>query len=207
VSKEKFAALPNVYQAALRSAAALADDSVRAQYDAANPAALKRLVVGGAQLRLFSQEVLEVCFQTTNDLYAQLSLQNARFKAMADSYIAFRSDEYLWWQVAEYSFDNFMIRSSRLTRPPGLISASVETRLWIERRRHMPTVTGKRLEDDAGGLGRPGIRDCRCRRRGARLVGRPASSDGAEVTAARACLSRTTGFGTTATRVLRVTRN
>ncbi len=79
VSKEKFAALPNAYQAALRSAAALADDSVRAQYDAANPGALKRLVVGGAQLRLFSQEVLEVCFQTTNDLYAQLSLQNARF--------------------------------------------------------------------------------------------------------------------------------
>jgi hypothetical protein len=30
--------LPNAYQAALRSAAALADDSIRAQYDAANPA-------------------------------------------------------------------------------------------------------------------------------------------------------------------------
>ncbi len=116
VSKEKFAALPNAYQAALRSAAALADDSVRAQYDAANPAALKRLVVGGAQLQLFSQEVLEVCFETTNDLYAQLSLQNARFKTMADSYFAFRSDEYLWWQVAEYSFDNFMIRERRARR-------------------------------------------------------------------------------------------
>jgi TRAP-type mannitol/chloroaromatic compound transport system substrate-binding protein len=116
VSKEKFAALPKAYQAALRSAAALADDSVRAQYDAANPGALKRLVVGGAQLRLFSQEVLEVCFQTTNNLYAQLSLQNARFKAIADSYLAFRSDEYLWWQVAEYSFDNFMIRERRARR-------------------------------------------------------------------------------------------
>ena len=116
VSKEKFAALPNAHQAALRSAAALADDSVRAEYDAANPAALKRPVVGGAQLRLFSQEVLEVCFQTTNDLYAQLSLQNARFKAIADSYLAFRSDEYLWWQLAEYSFDNFMIRARRARR-------------------------------------------------------------------------------------------
>ena len=116
VSKERFAALPKAYQAALRSAAALADDSVRAQYDAANPGALKRLVVGGAQLRLFSQEVLEVCFQTTNDLYAQLSLQNARFKSIADSYLAFRSDEYLWWQVAEYSFDNFMIRERRARR-------------------------------------------------------------------------------------------
>jgi len=113
VAKEKFAALPKAYQTALRAAAALADDGVRAHYDAANPGALKRLVVGGAQLRLFPQEVLEVCYQATNDLYADLSRQNAKFKAMADSYLAFRSDEYLWWQVAEYSFDNFMIRQRR----------------------------------------------------------------------------------------------
>jgi hypothetical protein len=24
---------------------------------------------------------------------------------------SFRNDEYFWWQVAEYSFDTFMIRS------------------------------------------------------------------------------------------------
>jgi hypothetical protein len=24
---------------------------------------------------------------------------------------AFRNDEYLWWQVAEYGFDSFQIRS------------------------------------------------------------------------------------------------
>jgi TRAP-type mannitol/chloroaromatic compound transport system substrate-binding protein len=24
---------------------------------------------------------------------------------------AFRNEEYLWWQVAEYSYDTFMIRS------------------------------------------------------------------------------------------------
>jgi hypothetical protein len=24
---------------------------------------------------------------------------------------AFRNDEYLWWQVAEYTFDGFMIRT------------------------------------------------------------------------------------------------
>ena len=27
--------------------------------------------------------------------------------------MAFRNDEYLWWQVAEYTYDTFMIR----TRP------------------------------------------------------------------------------------------
>ena len=32
--------------------------------------------------------------------------------------IAFRDDEYLWWQVAEYAYDTFMIRirAQRLSR-------------------------------------------------------------------------------------------
>ena len=113
VKAEKFSALPKSYQAALRAAAALANSSVRAKYDAANPGAVKRLVVGGAQLRLFSQEILDACFKTASDLYAQLAQANPKFKAIADSYMAFRSDQYLWWQVAEYSFDNFMIRERR----------------------------------------------------------------------------------------------
>jgi TRAP-type mannitol/chloroaromatic compound transport system substrate-binding protein len=112
-AKDKFLDLPKSYQAALRAAAALANESVRTNYDAANPPALKRLVIGGAQLRLFPQEILEACYKTANDFYGQLSADNADFKKIADSYIAFRADEYLWWQVAEYSFDNFMIRERR----------------------------------------------------------------------------------------------
>jgi TRAP-type mannitol/chloroaromatic compound transport system substrate-binding protein len=113
VAKDKFDALPKAYQAALRAAAAEANASMLAKYDAANPSALKRLVVGGAQLRLFPQDALEACYKTANDLYTQLSNENPKFKKIADSYMAFRGDEYLWWQVAEYSFDNFMIRERR----------------------------------------------------------------------------------------------
>ena len=61
----------------------------------------------------FPQEVLEACYKTSNELYAQLAATIPRFKKIAESYMAFRSDEYLWWQVAEYSFDNFMIRERR----------------------------------------------------------------------------------------------
>jgi TRAP-type mannitol/chloroaromatic compound transport system substrate-binding protein len=113
VSREKFDALPKAYQAALRAAATVANASVQSKYDTVNPAALKRLVVGGAELRLFPQEVLEACYKTANDLYGQLSADNANFKKISDSYMAFRGDQYLWWQVAEYSFDNFMIRERR----------------------------------------------------------------------------------------------
>lgn len=113
VASEKFAALPKAYQAAFRAAATLADASIQQKYDAANPAALKRLVVAGAELRLFPQDVMEACYKAANDLYMQLGAENPAFKKLADSYFAFRSDEYLWWQVAEYSFDNFMIRQRR----------------------------------------------------------------------------------------------
>jgi TRAP-type mannitol/chloroaromatic compound transport system substrate-binding protein len=113
VSRDKFEALPKPYQSALRAGAAIANASVLARYDASNPGALKRLVVGGAELRLFPQDVMEACYKTANDLYGQLGADNPRFKKIADSYLAFRSDQYLWWQVAEYSFDNFMIRQRR----------------------------------------------------------------------------------------------
>ena len=113
VAKDKFDALPKAYQTALRAAAAIANGSVIAKYDAANPAALKRLVVGGAQLRLFPQEALEACYKTATDLYAQLGADDPKFKKIADAYASFRGDEYLWWQVDEYSFDNFMIRERR----------------------------------------------------------------------------------------------
>jgi TRAP-type mannitol/chloroaromatic compound transport system substrate-binding protein len=36
---------------------------------------------------------------------------NADFKKVIEMMIAFRNEEYLWWQAAEYTFDTFMIRS------------------------------------------------------------------------------------------------
>ena len=48
---DKWNALPPAYQAALESAAADANTWMQAKYDAQNPAALRRLVADGAQLR------------------------------------------------------------------------------------------------------------------------------------------------------------
>ena len=35
-----------------------------------------------------------------------------------ESTLAFRNDQYLWWQVAEYTYDTYLIRN----RTPGLKS-------------------------------------------------------------------------------------
>src|ERR1041385_560648 len=59
VNLQKWNELPKNYQAILRAAAAYANTEETARYDARNPAALKRLVANGAQLRPFPQAVME----------------------------------------------------------------------------------------------------------------------------------------------------
>ena len=111
VNLEKWNSLPKNYQAILASACAQANSWMAARYDMQNPSALKRLVAGGTQLRPFTNEVLEACLKATNELWAEISAKNADFKKSVDAMQAYRSDQYLWWQVAEYTFDSFMIRS------------------------------------------------------------------------------------------------
>ena len=108
---EKWNALPKSYQAILANACAHANTWMAARYDMQNPAALKRLVAGGTQLRPFTNEVLEACLKSTNELWGEISGKNADFKKTIDAMQAYRSDQYLWWQVAEYTYDSFMIRS------------------------------------------------------------------------------------------------
>src|SRR3712207_9340291 len=54
-TKAKWEELPKHYKAVLEDAAARAGMDMLAKYDARNPAALRRLVGAGAQLRPFSQ--------------------------------------------------------------------------------------------------------------------------------------------------------
>ena len=108
---EKFNSLPKNYQAILANAAAHTNSWMAARYDMQNPQALKRLVAGGTQLRPFSNDILDACLKATNELWAEISGKNADFKKSIDAMQAYRSDQYLWWQVAEYTNDSFMIRS------------------------------------------------------------------------------------------------
>jgi len=111
INTAKWAELPKTYQGIVTAAAGLSNVEEQARYDARNPAALKRLLAAGAQLRPFSQPVLEACYKAANEVYAETSATNVDFKKVYDNLIAFRNDEYLWWQVSEYTYDTFMIRS------------------------------------------------------------------------------------------------
>jgi TRAP-type mannitol/chloroaromatic compound transport system substrate-binding protein len=111
INTEKWAELPKNYQAILTTAAAYANVDVQGKYDARNPAALKRLISGGAVLEPFSPSIMDASLKFANEVYAETSAANPDFKKVYDSIVAFRGQEYLWWQVAEYSYDTFMIRN------------------------------------------------------------------------------------------------
>ena len=108
---EKWNSLPKHYQAIVHQASHVANTTMCAKYDAGNPAALKRLIAGGAQLRAFPPAVMDASFKAANEIYAELATSNPDFKKVYEAVVPFRNDQYLWWQVAEYGFDTFMIRA------------------------------------------------------------------------------------------------
>jgi TRAP-type mannitol/chloroaromatic compound transport system substrate-binding protein len=105
--------LPKHYQAVLESACVEANMWMPSKYDAVNPAALRRLVAGGTQLRAFPREVMEACWNSAQELYAETSAKNAKFKKIYDQWRDFRNNQLEWFRVTENSFDQFMMAKSR----------------------------------------------------------------------------------------------
>ncbi|MBR2119030.1 MAG: TRAP transporter substrate-binding protein [Pseudomonadota bacterium] len=111
VNLAKWEALPAGYKSILKTASTLANETMQARYDAYNPPALKRLVASGTQLRPFSAAIMDASLKAANEVYAETSATNPNFKKLYEAMAAFRNDQYTWWQVAEYGFDSFQIRS------------------------------------------------------------------------------------------------
>jgi TRAP-type mannitol/chloroaromatic compound transport system substrate-binding protein len=112
INLDKWNSLPKSYQAVLRAACADANDWVTGKYDADNPKALRELVGAGTKLHAFSQAIMDAAWQASNEVFADTSAKNARFKKIYDSMVAFRREEVLWFRVAENSYDNYMARLS-----------------------------------------------------------------------------------------------
>lgn len=107
VGQKHWDELPANYKAAIEAACATVNGWMLAKYDNGNPAALKRLVAAGAQVRIYSREVLNALYDATEKLHAELSAQNPVFKKVYESWSAYRQEELFWWRVNELSFDSF----------------------------------------------------------------------------------------------------
>jgi TRAP-type mannitol/chloroaromatic compound transport system substrate-binding protein len=120
VNQKQWSELPKAYQEALEAACAEANVHMLARYDAKNTEALRRLVSAGAQLRPFPRPVMEACLKAANELYVELAAKSPEFKRIFDAWSRYRDDQYLWFRVAEASFDSFVYSA---VRPGGAAPA------------------------------------------------------------------------------------
>ena len=124
VNIKQWEALPAEYKSILESACAEANIDMLAKYDALNPAALKRLVGNGVQLRPFNRDIMAACYKAANEVYAEESAKNPKFKKVFDSWKAFRDDQILWFRVAEQNYDSFMATAASASRPAAPAKAA-----------------------------------------------------------------------------------
>jgi len=117
VNLKQWEALPAEYKAIFEAACAEANIDMLAKYDALNPAALKRLVGHGVQLRPFSKDIMNACHQAANEVYAEESAKNPKFRKIHDAWKVFRDDQILWFRVTEQNFDNYMATADKSTKP------------------------------------------------------------------------------------------
>jgi len=108
VNTGEWAKLPKEYQNILEAACWEANTWMVAKYDAQNPAALKKLVGSGTQLRAFSKEIMVASYKAALEVYKEASEKSPHFKKIYESMTAFRTEQLLWFRVAEKGFDDFM---------------------------------------------------------------------------------------------------
>ncbi len=107
---DKWNALPKHYQAAIETASYDTFTWVTGKYDYVNPPALKRLLAAGAILKPFPQEVLEACYNAANEIYADLSRPIRTSPRCTRACRRSAPNSLAWMQVAELSYDSFMMR-------------------------------------------------------------------------------------------------
>jgi TRAP-type mannitol/chloroaromatic compound transport system substrate-binding protein len=111
VNLDKWNSLPKHYQAALQTACAEANTWMPAKYDTVNVQALRRLVASGTQLRPFPRSVLEAAEKASYELYDELKGKSKHWARMYPDWLKFRNDEFLWFRVAEHTYDTYAFNS------------------------------------------------------------------------------------------------
>ena len=111
VNIEQWNRLPKHYQAILQNACEAANNWMLAKYDAVNAPALKRLVGRGTEIRGFSSAIMDAAYETAQTVYAEMAAQNPLFKRALESVDSYLGEQYLWWQIGEFSYDSLMIRT------------------------------------------------------------------------------------------------
>jgi TRAP-type mannitol/chloroaromatic compound transport system substrate-binding protein len=104
VNNDIFKDLPKDIRETIPVAAKAANERMFAQYTARNGPALRRLIDGGAQVRTFPSEVLDLLKQYTDEIQQEHADKNKLYAKVYDQWQGFRDDVRAWTNVSEYNF-------------------------------------------------------------------------------------------------------
>lgn len=124
VNRTSWEELPDTYKRLLETACRAANGEMLAEYDYKNPIALRSLVTNGAQLRAFPQDVLDATYDAALDIYSDLRANEAGWSDIYDSMMAFQTEHFLWQQVAESTFAQYMQTKQRNGQLPAQSSGT-----------------------------------------------------------------------------------
>ncbi|MCR6632217.1 MAG: TRAP transporter substrate-binding protein [Magnetospirillum sp.] len=109
VNLDQWAKLPKAYQVAFEVACAEANANMQSKYDVQNILGLKKLIAAGVQLRPFPKDVMVAAQKAAFEMYAAIAAENPHFRAVYEPWTRFREDVQLWWRVAEFGYDQFVL--------------------------------------------------------------------------------------------------
>jgi TRAP-type mannitol/chloroaromatic compound transport system substrate-binding protein len=108
VSRAAYDQLPTAYQALLATVCAESQVEMLARYDAANPAALSRLVnEHGVQLRSYSEDILQAAWRESNAFLEEQAADDAGFDRVYQSWKAFRQAAFPYFAGNEQHYASF----------------------------------------------------------------------------------------------------
>ncbi len=100
--------LPVEYQEIIRTAAYEANLTMLSLYESRNGEALQRLLDSGTELRQYSQEILDIAYETANEIYQEFSAADAEFAAIFEQWDAFRVKINGWSGLNEFAFSQYI---------------------------------------------------------------------------------------------------
>lgn len=107
VNQDAYNKLPAAYQAIVASACRDAEIWMTARYDALNPAALKRLLETGVQMKAFPTDIMQRAKEESVALLNEYASQDATYKKLFDHWSAARDDLFQWFGTSELEYARF----------------------------------------------------------------------------------------------------
>ncbi len=104
VNQDAWSSLPAAYKEVFKAAAAESAATMQQRYDYENPAALKRLLEAGVDMRPFSDDLLKAASEASQQYLEDNAAKDPAYRKVYEAFKVARSDQRRWFGTAELAY-------------------------------------------------------------------------------------------------------